>query len=69
MYADITASRANQHRAAMEKHARAARQAKAARAAAPCKTRQAPSQKAAPALGLRGWAVTAFARKPRPVTV
>jgi len=72
MYADITASRANQHRAAMEKHARAARQAKAAQAAratAPCKTRQAPSQKAAPALGLRGWAVTAFARKSRPGTV
>lgn len=72
MYADITASRANQHRAEMEKHARAARQAKAARAGA-AKTRKAPAQQSAPGLQLRGWAVTAFARKPRsaarPLTV
>lgn len=67
MYIDSTASRASQHRAAMEKHAHAARQAKIARASA-VKQRTAPAQKAAPALGLRGWAVTAFARKaPRPV--
>jgi len=65
MYADITASRANQHRATMEKHAHAARQAKTARAASP-KTRTAPAQKSAAALHLRGWAVTAFMRKPRP---
>jgi hypothetical protein len=69
MYLDTTASRANQHRAAMEKHARAARQVKAARAAAPCKSPKAPAQQSAPALGLRGWAVTAFARKTRPAVV
>lgn len=65
MYLDTTASRASQHRAAMEKHAQAARQARIARAAAP-KAVKAPGQKAAPALGLRGWAVTAFTRKARP---
>jgi hypothetical protein len=68
MYADITTSRVNQHRAAMEKHAQAARRAKAARiAASPMRT--APAQQAAPSLGLRGWAVTAFTRKARPAIV
>jgi hypothetical protein len=52
----------------MERHAQAARQAKLARAATQ-KARKAPAQKAAPTLGLRGWAVTAFARKARPATV
>jgi hypothetical protein len=67
MYLDTTASRAGQHRAAMEKHAQAARQAKIARAAT-SKAHRAPAEKAAPTLGLRGWAVTAFARKARPAT-
>jgi hypothetical protein len=68
MYADITTSRVNQHRAAMEKHAQAARRAKAARAAT-SPTRKAPAQKAAATLGLRGWAVNAFTRKTRPAIV
>lgn len=62
MYADITASRAHQHRAAMEKHARAARQAKIAHTAA----RKAPAKRL-PAF--TGWTIPALRRVPRPVTV
>lgn len=72
MYLDNTANRVQQHRAAMEKHAGAARQAKLARQAI------SPAYKAAPATRRHGnWSIPAWARPsrparqpaPRPVTV
>jgi hypothetical protein len=71
MYADITTSRVNQHRAAMEKHARAAHQAKIARSAA-SQTRRVTAAEHAPRV--RGWSVTGLlARRAqsaaRPATV
>jgi hypothetical protein len=64
MYIDTTASRAEQHRAAMEKHAQAARQAKIARSCAST-GRKAAAEKAAPTVR-HGW-LTVFTHKPRPV--
>ena len=62
MYADSTASRAIQHRAAMERHAHASRQAKIARTSA-SQTRKPAAQQAA---HFRPWGVIALVRRTRP---